>query len=208
VIILRKTSPSISKNSRSATTGTDIRNESFFDVVKQRRSVRKYKDIEIPDEHIRQMIEAAQLAPSTNNTQPWQFLVVKDSETIGLLTLVAGNQKFIEDSKAVIIALANRAASCCPGNPSMWHVLDTMIATEHVVLAATALGYGSCWVAMLDSRNSQSIVAVKQALRIPDTADIVALVTLGVSDEVPPPRQTKELTEIAFAEAYGFSLNT
>ncbi|MFX1561553.1 MAG: nitroreductase family protein [Promethearchaeota archaeon] len=204
---MRKTSPLTSTNSRSATTGTSSQDESFFEVVRRRRSIRRYQDSEIPDEHIRQMIEAARLAPSTNNTQPWQFVSVKDPDTIRLLTLVAGNQRFIKGSKVVIIALANRASSCCPGNPSMWHVLDTMIATEHVVLAATALGYGSCWVAMLDSRQSQQIAAVKQALRIPESADIVALVTLGVADEIPPPRQTKELSEIAFSEAYGFSLN-
>lgn len=180
--------------------------ESFFDVVTKRRSIRKYKDIEIPDEHLIQMVEAARLAPSTNNTQPWRFVIVKDPETIELLSLVAGRQKFIASAKAVIIALANRAASCCPGNPSMWHVQDTMIATEHVVLAATALGYGSCWVAMLDSRNSQNIAAVKQALRIPDTAEIVALVTLGVPDEVPTPRSTHDLSDVAFSEAYGISL--
>ncbi len=182
--------------------------ESFFDVVAKRRSIRKYKDIEIPDEHIHQMLEAAQLAPSTNNTQPWRFVVVKNPETIELLSLVAGKQKFIANAKAVVIALANKAASCCPGNPSMWHVQDTMIATEHVVLAATALGYGSCWIAMLDSRNSQNIIAVKEALRIPETADIVALVTLGVPDEVPAPRSTLELNEIGFSEAYGFSLSS
>jgi nitroreductase len=181
--------------------------ENFFDVVTKRRSIRKYKDIEIPDEHIHQMIEAAQLAPSTNNTQPWRFVVVKDPETIALLSQVAGKQEFIADAKAVVIALANRAASCCPGNPSMWHVQDTMIATEHLVLAATALGYGSCWVAMLDSRNSQNIIVVKEALRIPEAADIVALVTLGVPDEVPSPRSTLELSEIGFSEAYGFGLD-
>lgn len=181
--------------------------ESFFEVVEKRRSIRKYKDIDIPDEHISQMLEAARLAPSTNNTQPWRFVVVKEPETIGLLSLVAGGQKFIASAKAVVIALANSAASCCPGNPSMWHVQDTMIATEHVVLAATALGYGSCWVAMLDSRNSQNIAAVKQALRIPDAAEIVALVTIGVPDEVPSPRSTHDLSELAFSEAYGFSLN-
>ncbi|MHA2116926.1 MAG: nitroreductase family protein [Candidatus Thorarchaeota archaeon] len=181
--------------------------DNFFDVVAKRRSIRKYKDIEIPDEHISQMIEAARLAPSTNNTQPWRFVVVKEPETIRLLSLVAGGQKFIASAKAVVIALANKAASCCPGNPSMWHVQDTMIATEHVVLAATALGYGSCWVAMLDSRNSQSVSAVKQALQIPETAEIVALVTLGVPDEVPSPRSTHDLSEVAFSEAYGFSLN-
>jgi nitroreductase len=179
----------------------------FFDVVTKRRSIRKYKDIEIPDEHIQTMLEAAQLAPSTNNSQPWRYVVVKEPETIKLLSLVAGKQKFIANAKAVVIAVANRAASCCPGNPSMWHVQDTMIATEHLVLAATALGYGSCWVAMLDSRNSQNIVAVKEALRIPEDADIVALVTLGVPDEVPSRRSTLELNEIGFSEAYGFSWN-
>ncbi|NHI90011.1 MAG: nitroreductase [Candidatus Thorarchaeota archaeon] len=179
--------------------------ENFFDVVTKRRSIRKYKDIEIPDEHIQTMLEAAQLAPSTNNSQPWRYVVVKEPETIKLLSLVAGRQKFIANAKAIIIAVANRAASCCPGNPSMWYVQDTMIATEHLVLAATALGYGSCWVAMLDSRNSQNIVAVKEALRIPEGADIVALVTLGVPDEVPSPRSTLELNEIGFSEAYGFS---
>lgn len=195
----------ISKNDSSSGVNGELRTANFFETVKKRRSIRKYKDIEIPGEHITQMLEAARLAPSTNNTQSWRYIVVKDPKTIALLSLVAGQQKFIEHSKAVIIAIANRASSCCPGNPSMWHVQDTMIATEHIVLAATALGYGSCWVAMLDSRNSQNIDAVKHALRIPETADIVALITLGVPDEIPSPKSTRELNEIAFSEAYGFS---
>ncbi|MHA1965742.1 MAG: nitroreductase family protein [Candidatus Thorarchaeota archaeon] len=205
---MKKVSLSPSNSRQSTTAEEETRIENFFDVVTRRRSIRKYKDIEIPDDHIIQMLEAARLAPSTNNTQPWRFVVVKNPETIGLLSLVAGGQKFIANAKAVIIALANKAASCCPGNPSMWHVQDTMIATEHLVLAATALGYGSCWIAMLDSRNSQNIDAVKQALRIPETAEIVALVTLGIPDEIPSPRSTERLKEIAFSEAYGFSLNT
>ena len=204
---MRKASLSTSDSNLSASADEVTQIDNFFDVITKRRSIRKYKDIEIPDEHIIKMLEAARLAPSTNNTQPWQYIAVKDPETIGLLSLVAGGQKFITDAKVVIISLANKAASCCPGNPSMWHVQDTMIATEHLVLAATALGYGSCWVAMLDSRNSQNIAAVKQALRIPDTADIVALVTLGVPDEVPPPRSTNELSRLAFSEAYGRSLS-
>ncbi|MHA2150015.1 MAG: nitroreductase family protein, partial [Candidatus Thorarchaeota archaeon] len=149
---MKKVSLSPSNSRQSTTAEEETRIENFFDVVTRRRSIRKYKDIEIPDDHIIQMLEAARLAPSTNNTQPWRFVVVKNPETIGLLSLVAGGQKFIANAKAVIIALANKAASCCPGNPSMWHVQDTMIATEHLVLAATALGYGSCWIAMLDSR--------------------------------------------------------
>ncbi|MCK5152620.1 MAG: nitroreductase family protein [Candidatus Thorarchaeota archaeon] len=177
----------------------------FFKVVEKRRSIRKYKNREVPDEDITQMIQAARLAPSTNNTQPWQFLVVKEPETIKLLSAVAGGQHFIADANTVVMALANRGSSCCPGNPSMWHVQDTMIATEHLVLAATALGYGSCWVAMLDSRNTHNATLVKSALRIPDDVEIVALVTLGVSNEVPSPRSTNDIHQIAFSEAYGNS---
>ena len=175
----------------------------YFQVVERRRSIRKYKNIEIPDDDITRMIDAARMAPSTNNSQPWQFLVVKEPETIKLLSAIAGGQSFIRDAKAVVMALANRGSSCCPGNPSLWHVQDTMIATEHLVLAATALGYGSCWVAMLDSRNTDDVNIVKSALRIPDDVDIVALVTLGVSDEVPSSRETKGIHQIAFSEAYG-----
>lgn len=181
------------------------KSEEFFEVVERRRSIRKYKEFDIPVEDLTKILEAARLAPSTNNSQPWRFVVVKDRDTINLLSLVAGNQKFIANANAIIMALAERGASCCPGNPSQWHVLDTMIAAEHVVLAATALGYGSCWVAMLDSRHSEDIGVVKKTLRIPDDMEIVSLVTLGIPDEIPPPRQTNSLQGIAFAEAYGES---
>ncbi|MHA2213782.1 MAG: nitroreductase family protein, partial [Candidatus Thorarchaeota archaeon] len=126
-----------------------FQSEEFFHVVEKRRSIRKFKEADIPQEHITRILDAARLAPSTNNTQPWRFIVVKEQATKELLTLTAGNQRFIADANAIIVAIADKEASCCPGNPSQWHVLDTMIAAEHVVLAATALGYGSCWIAML-----------------------------------------------------------
>ncbi len=197
-----------SMTSSASTNSYEDNLEDFFQVVENRRSIRKYKNIEIPDDDISRMIDAARMAPSTNNSQPWQFIVVKEPETIKLLSAIAGGQSFIADAKAVVMALANGGSSCCPGNPSMWHVQDTMIATEHIVLAATALGYGSCWVAMLDSRNTHDVALVKSTLRIPDNVDIVALVTLGVSDEVPSPRSTKDIHQIAFSEVYGKSLNS
>lgn len=184
----------------------DSNESDFFQVVRNRRSIREYKNIDIPDADIMKMIEAARLAPSTNNTQPWRYLIVKEPETIKLLSLVAGRQGFIAKAKAVVMALANRESSCCPNNPSMWYVQDTMIATEHLVLAATALGYGSCWVAMLDSRNTDDVGVVKAALRIPDNVDIVALVTLGIPNGEPTPRSTNALHQIAFSEAYGIPL--
>lgn len=186
--------------------GLDGSEDSFFQVIGNRRSIRKYKDIEVAQEDIMKMLEAARVAPSTNNSQPWQYIVVKEPETIKLLSAVAGGQKFIRGAKAIVMALANRGSSCCPNSSSMWYVQDTMIATEHIVLAATALGYGSCWVAMLDSRNTQNVSAVKSALRIPENVDIVALVTLGVPDAEPLPRSTLDIGSFAFSEAYGLPL--
>ncbi|MHA1960879.1 MAG: nitroreductase family protein [Candidatus Thorarchaeota archaeon] len=183
-----------------------FQSEEFFHVVEKRRSIRKFKEADIPQEHITRILDAARLAPSTNNTQPWRFIVVKEQATKELLTLTAGNQRFIADANAIIVAIADKEASCCPGNPSQWHVLDTMIAAEHVVLAATALGYGSCWIAMLDSRGSENIKDVKNALRIPESSSIVALVLLGVPDEVPSTISRRSLEEIAFHEAYGSPL--
>ncbi len=78
-----------------------------------------------------------------------------------------------------------------------------MIAAEHLVLAATALGYGSCWVAMLDSRLKENVHVLKDALKIPEDVSIVALVVLGVPDEKPSPKPRKSLQEIVFAETYG-----
>jgi nitroreductase len=185
-----------------------FRSEEFFQVVENRRSVRKFKEADIPQDDITKILDAARLAPSTNNTQPWRFVVVREQATKELLTIVAGNQRFIANANAIIVAIADKQASCCPGNPSQWHVLDTMIATEHVVLAATALGYGSCWIAMLDSRNTDNVKEVKNALRIPESASVVALVLLGVSDETPPPISRKTLEEMAFYEAYGLPLGS
>lgn len=78
-----------------------------------------------------------------------------------------------------------------------------MIAAEHLVLAATALGYGTCWVAAYESRTFEFIQRVKTELEIPENADIVVLVAIGVPDEHPSPRSRKALEEIAFDGKYG-----
>lgn len=175
----------------------------FFHVIGKRRSIRKYTKEKISDEHIRIILDAARVAPSTNNSQPWRFIVVKDQDTKELLTLAASNQRFIANASAIVVILGDRSASCCPSNPSQWHIQDTMIAAEHIVLAATALGYGSCWVAMLDARRKDDLEVLKTALHIPDGMEVVALVTLGVPNENPSARPRKELHEIAFSESFG-----
>lgn len=178
----------------------------FFKVIQERRSIRKYREFEIPDDDIELIFKAAQLAPSTNNSQPWRFIVVRSNGMKEILAEAAGGQQFIAQANAVVVVLAMREASCCPNSPAKWYALDTMIAAEHLILAATALGYGTCWVAMFQSAPSAVAKIIKEALRIPDDGDIIALVTIGLPDEAPAQRSRLELEDILYSEKYGAQL--
>jgi len=83
-----------------------------------------------------------------------------------------------------------------PEKSARWHEKDTMIALEHVVLAATALGYGTCWIGAFDED------AVKSLLKIPAKMKVVALLPIGMPDEKPAPRRRRELSEIFFKEEW------
>jgi len=174
----------------------------FFQVLQKRRSIRRYKPYAIPHSDLEKILQAARLAPSTNNSQSWRFIVVKEPQTIALLGQPT-QQKFIANANAIIVVLGEQQNTCCPGNRARWHLQDPMIAAEHLVLAATALGYGTCWIATYESRPVEFIQQVKTELEIPENMDIVVLVALGVPDEAPSARPRKPLEEIAFQGRYG-----
>lgn len=175
----------------------------FFRIIEERRSIRKYRKFEVPDNDIERIFRAAQLAPSTNNSQPWRFIVVRTPEMKEILAEAAGGQQFIAEANTVVVVLGMREASCCPNNPAKWYAMDTMIAAEHLILAATALGYGTCWVAMFQSAPSEVTRIVKEALEIPADGEIIALVTLGLADEAPVQRPRLEIRDIVYSEKYG-----
>jgi nitroreductase len=104
---------------------------------------------------------------------------------------VANNQTFLADAYVIAVAAADPEVS------ERWCDRDTMIAVEHMVLAATALGYGTCWIGAFNEEN------VKNLLEIPTKLRVVALVPIGKPDETPNPRPRKEISEIFFEEEYG-----
>jgi nitroreductase len=171
--------------------------ENFFKIVEKRRSIRKYKQREIPPEHLKKILEAARLAPSARNAQPWRFIVVKDQKMKGFLAKAVGGQGFLADASVVIVILGN------PDTAPYWFTRDPMIAAEHMVLAATALGYGTCWIGALADYVPENMDDVKKSLNIPEKITVVCLVTVGVPDEKPTARPRKYLQEICFDEVYG-----
>jgi len=161
-----------------------------LEAIRTRRSIRKYRPELIPEEKLEMILEAARLAPSAGNRQPWRFVVVQNVDRKKALAEAANNQTFLKDAAAIIVAVGDPEAS------ARWYEKDTMIALEHMVLAATALGYGTCWIGAFDED------AAKRLLRIPAKMKVVAILPIGVSSEKPAPKPRKELSEIFFKEEW------
>jgi nitroreductase len=161
-----------------------------FEVIRARRSIRKYRSEPIPDEKLKLILEAARLAPSAGNRQPWRFIIVQNVYRKKTLVEVADEQAFLKDAAAIVVAVSN------PEMSKRWHEKDTMIAVEHMVLAATALGYGTCWIGAFDEDG------VKRLLKIPEKMKVVALLPIGIPAETPATSPRKELSEIFCKEEW------
>lgn len=153
----------------------------FKEVLEKRRSIRKYKDTPVSKEKILQILEAARIAPSASHRQPWHFIVVEDKETIKKLA----KSEWAAGAPVMIVGLADLEAS--PG----WCINDLGVAFEHLVLAATDLGLGTCW---MGQSNREELV--KSLLDIPDNFKVVALTPVGLPDETPSPKERKSLDSI------------
>jgi nitroreductase len=152
----------------------------FFEVVASRHSVRTYRPEPVPEELIVQCLEAAQAAPSWRNSQCWRFMVVQSRELIERLAAqrVYGYRinSWLTSAPAVVVACADPRESGQHGDLPYWAV-DTAIALEHLVLAATALGLGTCWIGGFDEER------VRRLLSIPEPIRVVAYTPLGYPAE-------------------------
>ena len=169
-----------------------------FEAIKTRRSVRKYKPEPIPEEHLWTILEAARLAPSAGNRQPWRFIVVRDRETITKLAEIASEQLWIADAGAVIAALCMDKND--PAVYERWVERDVMTAVEHMVLTAWELGYGTCWIGAFKQKD------VKDLLVVPDPMFVINLLPIGVPDHTPDARARKPFEEIFYDNKYGEQL--
>lgn len=163
----------------------------FYDVIRRRLSVRAYKPDPVPEEVLMRILEAARLAPSAKNYQPWRFIVVTDEKIRQELVPACRGQSFIAQAPVVICACAIEEQAW-KGMGGYWSAaeVDVTIALEHIILAATAEGLGTCWIgAFIEAE-------VKRVLQIPEGVKPVALTPLGYPAQEPKPRPRKALEEI------------
>ena len=153
--------------------------ESMLSTIKKRRSIRRYTDQPVTDEQIRQLLEAAMAAPSADNIQPWEFVVVRDPALKGELARTHPWSDMAADAAVVFVVCANERAS------HHW-VEDASAATENLLLAATALGLGAVWVAVYPDASREAYV--RRVLGIPEEMRVLCLVPVGHPAESKPPR--------------------
>ncbi len=150
----------------------------FFEVIRKRKSVRKYAPKPVEPEKLEQILRAAQLAPSWRNGQCWKFIVVTDSAKkqalIRCTTLF--NQTWMGSEYAIIVACGDPKHSGSR-NQQPYYMVDVAIAMEHLVLAATDLGLGTCWIGGFEEPK------VKELLGIPSEIRVVAMTPLGYPAE-------------------------
>ncbi|MFX1449303.1 MAG: nitroreductase family protein [Promethearchaeota archaeon] len=164
-----------------------------YEIIKKRRSIRSYKLGEMPKDNLMKILHSAQLAPSASNMQPYKFIIVQDTQLKKEVAKLANHQLFLSKAAVIVIALGDP-------NREKWYKVDLAIAMEHMVLVATELGYGTCWIGAFDEES------IKKLLKIPDDLKIVALLPIGLSNQSPPARPRKEFKELFFSERFGNQL--
>ncbi|MHA2017569.1 MAG: nitroreductase family protein [Promethearchaeota archaeon] len=168
----------------------------FNDVILKRRSIRKFKQDPVQDEKIRKIIEAARLAPTWSNKQGVRYIIIKDQNTIKEIAN-ATTQKWTENVPMFIIVCISPVNSGKNMNNLEYFTVDAAICMEHIILAATNEGLGTCWIGWFDEEK------IKELLSVPDKTRIIALTPLGYSDYTPREQNRKSLDKICFSEKYG-----
>lgn len=173
--------------------------------IEIRRSIRNYIDKPVEDEKIIKLLESARLAPSGSNTQPWHFIIVKSESTKQKLVQVCHNQEWMISAPVFIVCVSDIRCRVkedvdiflkedSPQQELKQIIRDTSIAIEHIVLEATNLGLGTCWVAWFNQEE------IRPALNIPSDKYVVSILTLGYTNEVPKAKPRKNLEEIVHYE--------
>jgi nitroreductase len=146
-----------------------------MDVIRTRKSTRSYKDKDVEEEKLNQLFEAARLAPSWANKQCWNYIIVNDKEKIQKLAAGIINS-WMKNANLVIVACADPKKSGSK-NGMDYFLVDVAISMEHLVLAATNLGLGTCWIGGFNE------MEVKKILKIPEKIKVVAMTPVGYPSE-------------------------
>lgn len=161
-----------------------------FEAIKKRYSCREFLSKPIPKDIIEKLIDSGRLAPTARNVQPWEFVVITDKDKLKKIGALASNGPFVADCVYCI------AVFC---KDTKYYLEDGCAATENILLTATDLGLGSCWVA---GDKKPYCDTVKEMLGVPEGFKLVSLIALGYSKAKPELHSKRPVKELVHWERY------
>ena len=176
-------------------------------VIKGRRSVRHYRNMDVPDSVILELIDLARFAPSSMNGQPWSFIIVKDTLTRDRLATIKDEYcplekrdykaSMLRDAPVVIVVCVDRKKS------HKRVIENAVLATSYLMLAAYSRGIGCVYMSAYTADEPRLADHIRELLEIPAHIEPVTLLPLGYPDETPGNKQQEPLEGMIFNEKYG-----
>ncbi len=171
----------------------------FKETAEKRRSVRSFEPKDIPEEDILEILEIGHKAPSAGNRQARDFILIRDEEEKKRLVKNAYGQSFIAEAPWVIVVCANKDRSAeryGERGSELYSIQDATAAVENMLLAVVDKGYGSVWIGAFDEKK------VEEQLGIPDGVRPIALLPIGVPENIPEEPAKMDIEEILHREGW------
>lgn len=169
---------------------------SILEILRKRRSIRKYQAKPIENEKLNNILEAARLGPSAGNMQPCQLMVITKPEERESLKR-AYNSDWFSKAPVIVAVCANPKEAWKRRDGEEFWKVDAAIAMQNMILAATELGLGTCWVVNFDEKEA------RKALNVPKDFKVAAMTPLGYPDEeLGPVTDRKPLNSILHFEKW------
>ncbi len=171
--------------------------QATLELLRTRRSIRRYRPEPVPDELLGQILEAGRLAPSAGNRQPWHFVVVRDP---AILKEVAQHAAYYFLRWAHVAEAPLLIILCGEAKSRHYRRFlheDVALSGGQMMLQARSLGLGTCWLGGVDRK------AIGDILKLPEDVRVIGLLTVGFPAEDPPPTPRKPLEEIVHYDVYG-----
>lgn len=162
----------------------------MLNLLKKRRSIRRYKQTPLKPEEMQCLVKAALLSPSSRGRQPWEFIMVTDRELLEKLSFSKSHgSSFLKNAALGVVVLGT------PDVTDVW-VEDTSIVSLLLHLTAASMDLGSCWIQIRNRQHSPDLMArdyIRALLGIPERYEVEAIIAVGYPDEKKAPREEKDL---------------